>query len=334
MVAAAGLVTACAGTARPSGAPSTTTSARPARQTAGTPHAAASAATVSAVTRMRLPVGVSRTVAVAQGRDLLVLGGLAPGDSTTARVWRVDLRARRVTAGKPLAQAVHDASGGLLAGRALVFGGGSAATVAVVQQWTATGASVRGRLPQPRSDSASAVVGATAYVVGGFTGTAMARDILATTDGRSFRVVGRLAIGVRYPAVAAVGGEVYVVGGALATTEATASGAQTAAVQRFDPGTGKVQVIGRLPRPIAHAMAFAVGASLYVAGGRHGPTATATVVRIDLTTAKTTVVGSLPLPLSDAAVAQADGNVWLVGGETGGPSAPSNRLIEMVVARR
>jgi N-acetylneuraminic acid mutarotase len=283
---------------------------------------------------MRLPLGVSRTVAVAQGTDLVVLGGLAPGDSTTARVWRVDPIGRHVSAQKPLAQAVHDASGAMIGGRALVFGGGSSATVAAVQQWTASGASVRGKLPQPRSDSASAVVGATAYVVGGFTGAGMARDILATTDGRAFRVVGRLAIGVRYPAVAAVGGQVYVIGGALATTEGTASGAQTAAVQRFDPGTGKVKVVGSLPRPLAHAMAFAVNGNLYVAGGRHGSTATAAIVRIDVTNARTTAVGSLPRPLSDAAVAAVDGRVWLVGGETAGPSAPSNALIQVAVTRR
>lgn len=335
MLAAAGIVTACAGNAHPSGAPATSASSHTVRTTAGGAHAATSSGlTVTAVTRMHLPTGVSRTVAVADGTNLLVLGGLAPGDSTTARVWRIDPHGRRVTSAKPLAQAVHDASGAMLAGRALVFGGGSAATVAAVQQWTATGASVRGRLPQPRSDSASAVVGGTAYVVGGFTGRAMARDILATTDGRSFHVVGRLAIGVRYPAVAAVGGEVYVLGGALATTEGTASGAQTAAVQRFDPGTGKVTVIGHLPRAIAHAMAFTLDGNLYLVGGRHGPTATAAIMRIALTNARATVVGSLPQALSDAAVAVVGGQVWLVGGETSGPSAPSNRLLQLVVTRR
>jgi len=280
---------------------------------------------------MRLPVGVSRTVVVPQGAALLVLGGLAPGDTTTARAWRIDLTGRKSTAARPLAAAVHDASGAGLGGGAYVFGGGAATTVATVQQWNASGSHAVASLPQPRSDSASAVTGGTAYVVGGFSGSAMTRDVLATTDGRSFRRVARLPIGVRYPAVAAVGGAVYVVGGALATTEGTSTGAQTDAVQRVDLSTGRATVIGRLPAALAHAMAFALGGSLYVAGGRHGSVATAAIERIDLQTGRATRVGSLPRAESDAGVAVADGAAWLVGGEATSPSAPTNTVLRLRV---
>ena len=283
-------------------------------------------------TLLRLPVGVSRTVVVAQGSNLLVLGGLAPGDSTTARAWRIDVTTRHATQSAPLKTAVHDASGAIVAGKPTVFGGGAASTVAAVQQWSTAGGHVVGRLPQPRSDSAAAVVGTTAYVVGGFSGSGMTRDVLATSDGRTFRVVGRLRVGVRYPAVAAVGGAVYVVGGALATTEGTASGAQTADVQRIDVTTGKVTIVGRLAQPLAHATAFALGGALYVAGGRHGATATSAVVRIDLRTGAATRVASLPHGLSDAAAAVVGSTAYLVGGETSGPAAPASTVLALRAA--
>ena len=147
----------------------------------------------------------------------------------------------------------------MLAGRAVVFGGGAATTVADVQAWDGRRTTTVGSLPQPRSDSAAASIGDTAYVVGGFTGQGMARDVVATTDGHTFRVVGRLRIGVRYPAVAAVGQYIYVVGGELATTEGTLAGGQTDAVQRIDPATGQVRVIGHLGHGLGHASAFAIG---------------------------------------------------------------------------
>lgn len=324
---------ACSGsssTASPSTATGTTQS--PASAAGPETRAASSAAHLAVSTYLRLPVGVSRTVVVPEGSGLAVLGGLAPGDSPTARAWRVDLGRRSVSAARPLAMAVHDASGAMLGAAAYVFGGGAATTVAAVQQWTGSGSHTVGSLPQPRSDSAAAVIGGTAYVVGGFTGGAMARDVLATTDGRHFRRVARLPVGVRYPAVAAVGKDVYVVGGALATTEGTASGAQSNAVQRVDPSTGKATVIGHLPAPLAHAMAFSLGGALYVAGGRHGATATAAIERVDLSSGHATRVGSLPRAESDAGVAVTAGAAWLVGGETSGPAAPTNTVLRLSVS--
>jgi N-acetylneuraminic acid mutarotase len=138
---------------------------------------------------------------------------------------------------------------------------------------------------------------------------------------------------VRYPAVAAVGGAVYVAGGALATTEGTAGGAQTAAVQRFDPSTGKVTVVGSLPAPLAHAMAFEHNGALYVAGGHRRDGATDTIVRFDVRTGKRTLVGRLPQPLSDAGVVEIGGRVFLVGGESrAGPGAPTNAVVRLLFA--
>ncbi|HMC72597.1 MAG TPA: kelch repeat-containing protein, partial [Mycobacteriales bacterium] len=211
------------------------------------------------------------------------------------------------------------------------FGGGAATTVADVQAWNGRRTSIVGSLPQPRSDSAAATIGATAFVVGGFTGHGMARDVLATSDGHSFRVVGRLRIGVRYPAVAAVGHYVYVVGGELATTEGTLAGGQTDAVQRIDPTNGEVRVIGHLGKGLGHATAFAVGGRLFVAGGRHGATATADVIEVSVQDGTWHRVGRLPRAMSDSAAAVVGSQAWLVGGETTGPSAPVTSVLAVRV---
>jgi N-acetylneuraminic acid mutarotase len=286
---------------------------------------------VSVKTVLRLPVGVSRTVLLASGTQLLALGGLAAGDTTTGRIWSIDTSAVAARQVGTLSAAVHDASGAFLGGAAVVFGGGAATTVAAVQAWVGRRTTTVGSLPQPRSDSAAATIGATAYVVGGFTGQGMARDVLATTNGRTFRKVGRLGIGVRYPAVAAVGGYVYVVGGELATTEGTLAGRQTDAVQRIDPASGQVRVIGHLGRGLGHATAFALDGRLFVAGGRHGATATADVIEVDVHNGGWRRVGRLPRAMSDAAAAVVGSVAWLVGGETTGPSAPVNTVLTLRV---
>ena len=70
-----------------------------------------------------------------------------------------------------------------------------------------------GRLPAIRADLAAVSVAGELVVVGGGTPGRPDLRVLATTDGRSFRVVAHLLVGVRYPAVAVVGSLIYVVGG-------------------------------------------------------------------------------------------------------------------------
>ena len=297
----------------------------------GTPAATSRPAVKAATTGFRvkvqtaafsLPTAVSRPVAVVSGGSILLLGGLHAGDVSTASVVSVDPSRRRVAVVGSLVTAVHDAGGFVLGGRAYVVAGGAATTQSAVQAWSGAAAAVSGSLPVGRSDLAGAVVGRTGYVVGGFDGSALVPEILATRNGVSFATVGALAQPVRYPAVAALGGSVYVVGGALSTTEGTLAGPQTSDVQRFDPATGATTIIGHLPYALSHAMALVLGGQLYVLGGRSGETLSNAIWRIDTRTGGVAKVGVLAAPRSDAGAVVLCGVGYLLGGEVSGPTDP------------
>jgi hypothetical protein len=279
-------------------------------------------------TLLHLPVGVSRAVVVAVGGRLLVLGGLAPGDSTTARVWSVDVSRRTTTTAGHLAMPVHDASGAVLHGHVFVFGGGAATSVATVQEYSGGASHVVGALPQPRSDSSATVIGNTAYVVGGFDGQRMTRDVLATSDGVHFHAVAKLRVGVRYPAVVADGADLLVVGGALATTEGTVNGAQTTDIQQIDPRTGRVQVIGHVASALAHAFGLTVDGVPCFAGGRIAGTAARSIWALP----QLRQLGRLPQAVSDAAAAVVGATTYVVGGETSGPGAPASSVVALRLA--
>ena len=133
----------------------------------------------------------------------------------------------------------------MIGGRALVFGGGSSATVATVQAFTLPGprggapaatATTAGSMPAPRSDAAAVTIGRTTYLVGGYDGTRPDAPVLATTNGRTFTTVAALPVPVRYPAVAALGGKIFVFGG-QAITGPQAGAPVTSSRPSTRPGT-------------------------------------------------------------------------------------------------
>ena len=280
-----------------------------------------------------LPAPTSRAVVLADGGHLLVLGGLTTGDVSTSSVSELDPETGAVSGVGRLGSAVHDAAGALIGGRAYVFGGGAASTVATVQAWdpAAGGTAARaGALPQARSDVAAVTVGSTTYVLGGFDGSALTGSILATTDGTSFRPVGALAQPVRYPAVATdAQGRVWVFGGELGSSESAAAGGQTDAIQRFDPATGTTSVVGHLPQALGHASAFSLGGRMFVAGGRSAGSPLTSVWQVDAARASVSAAGTLPGPRSDAAAAVIGATAYLVGGERSGPVDPLSSVVEV-----
>ncbi len=262
-----------------------------------------------AVAPWELPAARSREVVLADGHDLLVIGGLEPGVGSTGRVWDVALPAGTTTRLAVLPQVVHDAAGVRLGGDVFVFGGGEAHTIATVQRFDGRATSVVGQLPQPRSDLVAVRIGRTAYVMGGFDGGRELSDVLATSDGVTFRVVAQLAVTVRYPAVAAAGGRIWVFGGEHA-------GSAVRTVQEIDPATGAVRIAAELPAPLAHATAVVLDGHVLVVGGRSAGRVVATVLEWLPATASTRVAGTLPYGVADAGAAVVDGTGYVVGGET------------------
>ena len=256
--------------------------AAPAPQNAPARHAAVGPRGLPAAETGLMPwhlaAPVSREVAVPGPRGrLVVLGGLTAGGASADGVYAFRLRTGAASHIGALRAPLHDAAAGVLGGQALVFGGGSSASVPTVQAFPLGGrhrsgqpgglatAARTGSMPRPRSDAAAVTVGTTAYIVGGYTGTGPDAPVLATSNGRTFTTVARLPVPVRYPAVAALGGQIFVFGGQAVT--GPHAGAPVDTIQAVDPARHTAAVIGRLPMPLAGAAAVTVGGELFVAGG-------------------------------------------------------------------
>jgi hypothetical protein len=243
-----------------------------------------------------------------------------------------------------LAAPVHDAAVATFGGRALVFGGGSQASVATVQAFSLNGRSGHthgvtvGSMPTRRSDATAVTIGSTAYVVGGYDGAKPDAAVLATKNGRSFTTIATLRIPVRYPAVAALGGRIYVFGGQAITGPRV--GTAVDAIQAIDPARHTAKVIGHLPEPLAGALAVTLNNELFVAGGdttaaRHvtaglgttqliprrssSPSTTvSTIWAFDPATKRLLRAGDLQVPVSHAGAAVIGSTALVVGGESGG----------------
>ena len=153
----------------------------------------------------QLAAAVSREVVLPGANGLLMAGGLTPSGTSADTVTWLDPVTGATRAAGRLAAATHDAAGFTIAGRAFVAGGGTAASVPTIQMFTLGTASspggralVAGSLARARSDSTGVTVGPVAYVLGGYDGSTLDPQVLATTDGVRFRVAARLPVPVRY----------------------------------------------------------------------------------------------------------------------------------------
>lgn len=262
----------------------------------------------------RLPVPLQREVALWDGGRLYAIGGLNASGASTSAVITIgrDRTAVSLASTATLPRAFHDAAGVALAGRILVFGGGTSGGTDTVQEFVpgTHRASVVGHLPVALSDLSAVRVGGVAYIVGGYAGdgSGLHRDIYATSDGVHFHVAGRLPVQLRYAAVASLGERVIVAGGE------DPSGPRRE-VYSFSPLTGAVAKVGELPVALAHAVAFTMAGGVYVAGGADASGhALRSVYRVDPGTRAVHAAGELHEAVADAAVAVGAGGAWIVGG--------------------
>ena len=274
----------------------------------------------------QLPAPLSREVALPGAGGLLIAGGLTSQGTSTDAVTSLDPATGATRAAGHLPAATHDAAGATLAGQMYVFGGGTVASVPTVQAIAAGAApAVVGRLPAARSDASGVSAGSIAYVIGGYDGTRWDPQVLATRDGRHFRVAARLPVPVRYAAVAAVAGEIWVFGGQ------TRSGA-TNVIQRISPSTGQASVAGHLLAPDQGAVALVLDGQIYLAGGVVAGATSPIVYRFDPATATVNAAGRLPVPVAYAAGTVTGSVGYLIGGEDGSRTVPSVTTLRLVPA--
>ena len=161
-------------------------------------------------------------------------------------------------------------------------------------------------------------IGRTAYVLGGYDGPSLDPEVLATSNGVSFRNVTVLPVPVRYPAVATLGGLIYLFGGQ------SVDGRPVGTVQVVDPSAGTAQVIGRLPLALSGAAAGALHGIIYIAGGTTGASGASSshpvrdIFAFDVAHASFLRAGSLPVAVANAGAAISANRLFLVGGETPG----------------
>jgi YVTN family beta-propeller protein len=264
---------------------------------------------VRRVGRMPAPVQLPAMAAL-PGGAAMSMGGLDAGDASVSAIVRLDPRLRARSVGT-LPAAQHDAAAAGFGGRVFFFGGGDAgATTDAVLDVRGGNASRRvARLPAAASDVEAATVGDTAYVIGGFTGTRPLRTIVAYRPGRSPRVVAELPRPLRYAAVARVGPAVLVAGG-------TSGAAAVSDVLRFDPATGRVRRIARLPAAVTHAAGVALGGRFYVVGGRGDGLSSQrrAILSVDPASGRVRRAGRLPVALSDLGASTVGDHAVVLGG--------------------
>ena len=255
----------------------------------------------------------------------ILAGGLTAADTSTANVVLV----RTAGSASSLPLALHDATAAALGGAVYLFGGGDGVRQLDGIIRVVPGAPVTvAHLPAPSSDQAGAAWGGAEYIVGGYTGTSWLNTIVRWRPGQQARVVGHLPVALRYAAVAAVAGRIVIAGGS--TPAGTASGA----VLSFDPATGRVTRVGRLPNPTTHAAAAALGSRVYVIGGRSATvdTPTAAIEAVDPIARTVVAAGTLNSARSDLAAVGLPGKILLAGGRGGSGTVAT--ISELVPARR
>jgi Kelch motif len=256
----------------------------------------------------QLPAAVQDAAAAPSGRTgALLIGGLDRSEASVGDV--LALEGRGASRVGTLSTALHDACASAVAARVYVFGGGQQASFSQILSVGSAGASQpAGSLPTPASDVACTTVAGVVYIVGGYTGQEPLRTVLAWRPGQTPRAVASLPKPLRYAAVAQSGSQVMIAGGS--------SGAHASRdVYRFDPSTGRVLELARLPYPVTHAAGASLGGSLLVIGGRGDGAASQRhdILAVSATGA-VSFAGALPRSLSDLAAVQSGESVILAGG--------------------
>ncbi|MGO9559314.1 MAG: PQQ-binding-like beta-propeller repeat protein [Acidimicrobiales bacterium] len=283
---------------------------------------------------LNAPLGRAVVLPADNGRSFVVAGGLLASGASAQGIYEVNPLSGAATQIGNLDAPLHDAAGIVLDGQGYVFGGGTVSPLPNAERVpslggkgeTPTSSQARATqlpvLAQARADDSAVTIGSVGYIVGGYNGSVGDAAVLATSNGRDYRVVADLPVPVRYAAVAAVGGDIYVFGGDATT--GPRAGAPTATVQMVDPLAHRATIVGAMALPIDGASAATLNGVIYVAGGETvaagaSPSSTAkevgSIYAWSVSERRALLAGHLFAPVSHAGLAVVGSRAWLVGGE-------------------
>ncbi len=238
---------------------------------------------------------------------ILVIGGLDSAEQSLAGVLR--LSGAGVGRAGALPAPLHDACAAETGGEVYLFGGGVVESFSGIMRVVPGGTAEQvGSLPSRSSDVACASLDGTVYVIGGYNGSEPLRTIVAWRPGGAPRVAGTLPKPLRYTAAGAVGGRILIAGG-TSGIEASSD------IFSFEPATGRVRRIGRLPSGRTHAPGLATAGALLVIGGRGAETGSqrSSILAVSPSGA-VAVAGKLPRKISDLSAAPLGTGALLAGG--------------------
>ena len=190
------------------------------------------------------------------------------------------------------------------------------------------GASVIGRLPSVRHDTAAAVINRTIYVFGGGNGPSQLNDIVRV-DPRTGRssLIGHLPAASSDSTAAAIGGTAYIVGGYTGTRWLNT-------IVAYRPGA-TARVVAHLPQTLRYAAVTAVGDRLVIAGGSlENGIASDSVLLFVPATGRVTKLGTLPAPTTHAAAAAIGNVAYVIGGRGASTGTPTTAIVAIDVSSK
>ncbi len=254
-----------------------------------------------------LPDARSGAASAAFGGNVVVSGGLSTAGVSTDTVFRLEQAGQPATL-PPLPGPVHDAASTAIGSRLLLFGGGESEGSDRVIQVLPGPSKLVGQLPVALSDLAAVTVGETAYVLGGWNGTATNAGIYAVSATGAVATIGHLPIGLRYPAAAALDGKVIIAGG-----ENSDSVPVTDAFS-FDPTTHAVTRLPDLPVPTDHTAGAVLNGRFYIIAGLRRGEFTDAIISWAPGETRWQNAGHLPQALADLDAAPLGNGIAVIGG--------------------
>jgi N-acetylneuraminic acid mutarotase len=266
-------------------------------------------------------VARSGSAATSFGDGAILIAGLTSGLVSTTTVFKIAPTAH-VRQLPSLPSGVHDAAAVTLAGRVLLFGGGVSEGSNHILKVTPGAPTQIGTLPQPLSDLVAAPIAGMAYVTGGWNGSDTNRNIYAVSRGGHLITVGRLPLGVRYPAAGALDGRLIVAGGEMA------SGDPTSRAWSFDPATRRVARLPDLPTPLDHTAGAVLDGTFYAIGGLRRGQLTNAILAWRPGLRRWRLAGRLPRAVQNLIAVGYGGGILALGGRTAGAATSEGTVLK------